>query len=148
MRKPGSIPHERRTCAIIVAVVETILRLPEGRATDLSRAFLETGDLLGERAQETDCILISDCMPTRGDTTYAGLQRLAQRIGSLYVAYVEERGAAIELFGPGGARQRFDLYEWWARRWVGDERVQLVREIDDVGALVQRLSGLAPGDRL
>lgn len=132
----------------VESVVETILRLPEGRATDLSRAFLETEELVGERAQETDCILISDCMPTRGDTTYAGLQRLAQRIGSLYVAYVEERGAAIELFGPGGARQRFDLYEWWARRWVGDERVQLVREIDDVGALVQRLSGLAPGDRL
>jgi MoxR-like ATPase/Mg-chelatase subunit ChlD len=132
----------------VESVVETILRLPEGRATDLSRAFLGTEELISERAHETDCILISDCMPTRGDTTYAGLQRLAQRIGSLYVAYVEERGAAIELFGPGGARQRFDLYEWWARRWVGDERVQLVREIDDVGALVQRLSGLAPGDRL
>lgn len=130
------------------SVVETILRLPEGRATDLSRALLAAGELTGGREEVTDCILISDCMPTRGDASYAGLHRLAQRIGSLYVAYVEERGAAIELFGPTGARQRFDLYEWWARRWVGDDRVQLVQETDDVGALVQRLSGVGPGDRL
>jgi hypothetical protein len=76
------------------------------------------------------------------------LERLAQAIGSLYVAYVEERGAAIELFSPGGGRQRFDLYAWWARRWVGEDHVQAVREISDVGGLVERLSDIGPGDRL
>ncbi|GEM_PF-478261 len=126
-------------------VVETILRLPEGRATDLSRAFLQAAELVAERPEATDCILISDCMPTRGDTSYEGLRRLAQRIPSLYVAYVEEHGAAIELFGSG---QRFDLYEWWARRWVGDERFQRVREVDDVVLLVDQLSGLGPADKL
>ena len=130
------------------SVIETILRLPEGRATDLSRAFLKAGELVAERPEATDCILISDCMPTSGDTTYTGLQRLAQRIPTLYVGYVEERGAAIELFGAGGNRQRFDLYEWWARRWVGDDRVEPVHAVEDVGALVDRLSGLGPGDRL
>ena len=134
----------------VEAVIETVLRLPEGRATDLSRAFRLAAELCGARtaSNPTDCILISDCMPTRGEATYAGLERLAQAIGSLYVAYVEEDGAAIELFSPGGARQRFDLYEWWARRWVGDEHFQAVREIQDVGGLVDRLSGISPGDRL
>jgi MoxR-like ATPase len=128
-------------------VIETILRLPEGRATDLARAFLKAAEVVGDTAA-TDCILISDCMPTRGDTSFEGLRRLAQRLPSLYVAYVEERGAAIALFGQSGAGQRFDLYEWWARRWVGEERVLAVRELSDAAALVDRLSGLGPGDRL
>jgi MoxR-like ATPase len=134
----------------VEAVIETVLRLPEGRATDLSRAFRLAADLCGARpaGHTTDCILISDCMPTRGDATYAGLERLAQAIGPLYVAYVEEAGAAIELFSPNGPRQRFDLYEWWARRWVGEEHFQSVHEIQDVGGLVDRLSGIGPGDRL
>lgn len=132
----------------VEAVIERILRLPEGRATDLSRAFLGAAELVAERPEATDCILISDCMPTRGDTSFEGLRRLAQGIPVLYIAYVEERGAAIELFGPDGQRQRFDLYEWWARRWVGDDHFQHVREIDDAGALVDRLSDLGPGDRV
>jgi Mg-chelatase subunit ChlD len=134
----------------VEAVIEMLLRLPEGRATDLSRAFRLAAEVCGSRpsGNATDCILISDCMPTRGDATYAGLERLAQAIGSLYVAYVEEAGAAIELFSPNGPRQRFDLYEWWARRWVGEERFHSVREIQDVGGLVDRLSGIGPGDRL
>jgi len=132
----------------IEAVIETILRLPEGRATDLSRAFLKAAELVGEGPEATDCILISDCMPTRGDTSYDGLRRLAQRIPALYVAYVEERGSAIELFGADGRRQRFDLYEWWARRWVGDDRFQAVREPEDTPTLVDRLSDIGPGDRL
>jgi MoxR-like ATPase/Mg-chelatase subunit ChlD len=134
----------------VEAVVETVLRLPEGRATDLSRAFHLAAEVCGSRpsGNATDCILISDCMPTRGDATYAGLERLAHAIGSLYVAYVEEAGAAIELFSPNAPRQRFDLYEWWARRWVGEEHFHSVREIQDVGGLVDRLSGIGPGDRL
>ena len=87
-------------------------------------------------------------MPTRGDATFAGLERLAQAVGSLYVAYVEEDGAAIELFSPSSGRQRFDLYEWWARRWVGEDHFHSVREIEDIGGLVDRLSGIGPGDRL
>ena len=134
----------------IEAVIETLLRLPEGRATDLSRAFRLAAELCAARSggNPSDCILISDCMPTRGDATYAGLERLAQALSSLYVAYVEEDAAAIELFSPGGARQRFDLYAWWARRWVGEERFHSVHEIQDVGGLVDRLSGIGPGDRL
>jgi MoxR-like ATPase len=130
----------------VEAVIETVLRLPEGRATDLSRALRLAAELCVDRP-DADCILISDCMPTRGDATFAGLERLAQAIGSLYVAYVQEDGAAIELFSPSGARQRFDLYAWWAQRWVGEDRVHSVREIQDVGGLVDRLSGIGPGDR-
>ena len=96
-----------------------------------------------------------DSLPARrrytrlaGSADALALARLAQAIGSLYVAYVEEDGAAIELFASAGARQRFDLYEWWARRWVGEDRVQSVRKIEDVGGLVDRLSGIGPGDRL
>src|ERR687885_660122 len=61
----------------VEAVIETVLRLPEGRATDLSRAFRLAAELCGTRTGSTpiDCILISDCMPTRGDATYAGLAR-------------------------------------------------------------------------
>jgi MoxR-like ATPase/Mg-chelatase subunit ChlD len=129
------------------ALIETILRLPEGRATDLSQAFAKAAELLAERAEPTDCVLISDCMPTRGDATYEGLRRLVEGIPSLYIAYVEDRGAALELFGSE-SRQRFDLYEWWARRWVGDDQFQRLREADDIGELVDRLSGLGPGDRL
>ena len=134
----------------VEAVVETVLRLPEGRATDLSRAFRHAAELCTGRAagNPTDCIVISDCMPTRGDATFAGLERLAQAVGSLYVAYVEEDGAAIELFSPSSGRQRFDLYEWWARRWVGEDHFHSVREIEDIGGLVDRLSGIGPGDRL
>jgi hypothetical protein len=134
----------------VEAVIETVLRLPEGRATDLSRALRVAAESCATRPESNaaDCILISDCMPTKGDTTYTGLERLAQAVGSLYVAYVEEDAAAIELFSPGRARQRFDLYEWWARRWVGEERFQSVREIQDVGGVVDRISGLGPGDRL
>lgn len=132
------------------SVIETILRLPEGRATDLSRAFRVAAELCGSRPAGgvTDCVLISDCMPTRGDATYVGLERLAQAIGSLYVAYVEDDAAAIELFSPTGAAQRFNLYEWWARRWVGEDHFHSVRAIDDMGGLIDRLSSIGPGDRL
>ena len=49
----------------VEVLVETILRLPEGRATDLSRAFAKAAELVAERPEASDCILISDCMPTR-----------------------------------------------------------------------------------
>ena len=118
-------------------VVERILRLPEGRATDLGKALAAAAALAGELPEATDAILISDCMPTRGATTFAPLAHRAARIASLYICFIDERDPAIRIFH--GERQ-LDLYEWWARQWVGDDRLADVRDPEEIGRLVDLLS--------
>jgi len=119
-------------------VADRILRLPEGRATDLGRAF-QTGALLSERMPEaTDVILISDCMPTRGVTSFAGLRELAGRIPNLYICFTDERSAAIRMFN--GERQ-LDLYQWWARQWVGEDRLEEIGDVEEADRLVDLLAG-------
>jgi uncharacterized protein (DUF58 family) len=118
-------------------VVERILRLPEGRATDLGKALAAARELAGELPDATDTILISDCMPTRGATTFEALARLARQIPSLYVCFIDELSPAIRIFG--GDRQ-LDLYEWWARQWVGDDRLAEVRDPEEIERLVDLLS--------
>ncbi len=123
-------------------VVDRILRLPAGRATDLGQA-LQAAARLSERVPEaTDVILISDCMPTRGVTTFQGLRRLAARVPSLYVCFTDERSAAIRVFN---GRRQMDLYQWWARQWVGEERFEEIGDVEEVDRLVDRLSGEARG---
>ena len=123
-------------------VVDRILRLPAGRATDLGRAF-EAAMQLSERLPEaTDVVLISDCMPTRGVTTFPGLRALAARVPSLYVCFTDERSAAIRVFN---GRRQMDLYQWWARQWVGEERFAEIGDAEEVDRLVDRLSGEARG---
>jgi Mg-chelatase subunit ChlD len=121
-------------------VADRILRLPEGRATDLGKV-LQAAALLSERLPEaTDVVLISDCMPTRGVTTFQGLRLLAAGVPSLYVCFTDERGAAIRMFN--GQRQ-MDLYQWWARQWVGDDRFSEAGDVEEVDRLVDLLSGEA-----
>jgi MoxR-like ATPase len=118
-------------------VVERILRLPEGRATDLGKALAAAAELAGEFPEATDAILISDCMPTRGATTFPPLARAAGRIASLYICFIDERDPAIRIFH--GERQ-LDLYEWWARQWVGEDRLAELRDPDEIDRLVDLLS--------
>jgi MoxR-like ATPase/Mg-chelatase subunit ChlD len=124
----------------ISEVVERILLLPEGKATDLAqalRAAIEiTGDLPAART-----ILISDCMPTRGMTGFRELAGLASRVPSLHICYLDDRQPVIELHGSGA---RLNLYEWWARRWVGDQRVYAVDRLDDLDLVVEGLSAEEP----
>lgn len=121
----------------VAEVIERILRLPEGKATDLSRALQVATELTGELSTASQTILISDCMPTRGATSFAELARLARRVPSLHVCYVDDRTPVIELFGSG---TRIDLYEWWARRWVGDDRVYPLGDPEQLDAVVDGLS--------
>jgi Mg-chelatase subunit ChlD len=118
-------------------VVERILSLPEGRATDIGKALAAASELGGELPEATDAILISDCMPTRGATTYRPLASLAARIASLYICFIDERDPAIRIFH--GKRQ-LDLYEWWARQWVGEDRLAELRDPDEIDRLVDLLS--------
>lgn len=127
--------------ADIAAVVERVLLLPEGKSTDLSlalRAAIErTADL---PASQT--VLVSDCMPTRGQTGFGDLTRLAARVPALHICYVDDGQPVIELHGSPG---RLNLYEWWARRWAGPERVYPVGRVDQLDRVVDGLSAHDPG---
>jgi hypothetical protein len=118
-------------------VIDRVLRLPEGRATDLGKVLQAAAAATDRLPEATDVVLISDCMPTRGVKSFAGLARLAARIPSLYICYADERGAAIELFG---GEQRLDLYQWWAQQWVGRGRMREFADLGDVEGVVDLLS--------
>jgi MoxR-like ATPase/Mg-chelatase subunit ChlD len=122
-------------------VVERILRLPEGRATDLGRVLRAAAELSDALPEATDTILISDCMPTRGATTFPALHELTGRVPSLYICLTEEASPAIRMFHGD---LRIDLYEWWARQWVGDERLAAIRDPDDIHRLVDLMSTDTP----
>jgi Mg-chelatase subunit ChlD len=118
-------------------VVDRVLRLPEGRATDLGEVLRAAAEASDRCPEATDVILISDCMPTRGVKTFRGLARLAARIPSLYICFADERGAAISFYH---GERRLDLYQWWAEQWVGRERVREFTELGDVEGVVDLLS--------
>ena len=118
-------------------VVDRVLRLPEGRATDLGKVFRAAAELADEEPESTDVILISDCMPTKGTTTFGALADLARAIPSLYVCFTDERSAAIRFFDGD---HHLDLYQWWARQWVGDDRVTDVGDTSEVDRLIDLLS--------
>jgi len=124
-------------------VIDRILRLPEGRATDLGAVFGAAAELSERLPEATDVVLISDCMPTRGVTTFQGLASLARQVPSLYVCFTDERASAIRMFH--GERQ-MDLYQWWARQWVGDERFEEVGDVEEVDRLIALLGRQPDGD--
>jgi magnesium chelatase subunit D len=124
----------------IEEVVDRILRLPEGRATDLGKVLRAAAQLSQRLPEATDVVLISDCMPTTGVTTFQGLRLLAASVPSLYVCFTDERSAAIRMFN---GRRQMDLYQWWARQWVGEERFSEVGDVEEVDRLVDLLSGEA-----
>ena len=123
--------------ADVEEVVDLVLRLPEGRATDIGQVLLAAAEVSDRLPGATDVILISDCMPTKGIKTYEGLARLAARVPSLYIAFADDRAAAIQMFG--GERQ-LDLYQWWAQQWVGADRLKEFADLDDVEDVVDLLS--------
>jgi Mg-chelatase subunit ChlD len=114
-------------------VIDRILRLPEGRATDLGKVLRTAAELSERLPEATDVVLISDCMPTRGVTTFQGLASLARQVPSLYICFTDERDSAIHMFHGG---RQMDLYQWWARRWAGDERFEEVGDVEQVDRLV------------
>jgi MoxR-like ATPase len=118
-------------------VVDRVLRLPEGRATDLGKVFQAAAEASDRLPEATDVILISDCMPTRGVKTFTGLARLAARIPSLYICFADERGPAISFYH---GERRLDLYQWWAEQWVGRERIREFSDLGDVDGVVDLLS--------
>jgi magnesium chelatase subunit D len=118
-------------------VIDRVLRLPEGRATDLGKVLESAAAATDRLPDATDVVLISDCMPTRGVKSFAGLARIAARIPSLYICFADDRGAAIELFG---GEQRLDLYQWWAQQWVGPGRMREFADLGDVEGVVDLLS--------
>ncbi|MGH3421714.1 MAG: vWA domain-containing protein, partial [Streptosporangiaceae bacterium] len=124
----------------ISEVVERILLLPEGKATDLAQALQAAIELTGE-LPAARTILISDCMPTRGMTGFKDLAGLAARVPSLHICYLDDRQPVIELHGSGA---RLNLYEWWARRWVGDQQVYNVDRLDDLDVVAEGLSAEEP----
>ncbi|MGH9115866.1 MAG: VWA domain-containing protein, partial [Acidimicrobiales bacterium] len=121
----------------VEAVAAEVLALPEGRATDLGRVFQAAADVSSRLPEGTDVVVISDCMPTRGETGFAGLASLAARVQSMYICYTDERGAAITF---SHANRQLDLYQWWARCWVGEQRLCEVGEAGEIDALVEVLS--------
>ncbi|MGH9055791.1 MAG: AAA family ATPase [Acidimicrobiales bacterium] len=118
-------------------VAAEVMALPEGRATDLERVFRAAADLSERLPEGTDVVVISDCMPTRGETTFSGLASLAARVPSMYICYTDERSAAITF---SHANRQLDLYQWWARCWVGKQRLCEVGEVDEIDALIEVLS--------
>jgi MoxR-like ATPase/Mg-chelatase subunit ChlD len=127
----------------IEQVIDRILRLPEGRATDLGTVFRAAAELSERLPEATDVVLISDCMPTRGVTTFQGLASLARQVPSLYVCFTDERAPAIRMFHGG---RQMDLYQWWARQWVGDERFEEVGDVEEVDRLIALLGRQPDGD--
>lgn len=122
----------------IEEVIDRILRLPEGRATDLGKALGAAAQLSERLPEAMDVILISDCMPTQGVTTFQGLSALAREVPSLYICFTDERSAAIRIFH---GEHHMDLYQWWARQWVGSERVSAIGDVEEVENIVDLLSG-------
>lgn len=115
-------------------VIHDLLHLPEGRSTDLGAA-LRVAAALSDGELPLTVLLVSDCMPTRGIKTAAGLGALAEQVPGLHVCHV----------GDGGAGQAQDLYYWWAQRWVGPERVFPAAAPADVPELLGRLAGQPAG---
>jgi len=127
----------------VEGVIERILRLPEGRSTDLGRALATAAEEADALPDATDIILISDCMPTRGMTSFRGIADIVRQLPSLYICFTDERSAAIRMWG--GTRQ-IDLYQWWAQQWVGEDRFQDVGDVEDIAVLIDLLSA-EPGAR-
>lgn len=130
-------------------VITEILRLPEGRSTDLGQVFRKAL-ALSSNGTPTDCIVISDLMPTKGTTTFKALKKLADPLPSLYLCYMEEKEAAIELFAGKEAPNLvgFKLYRWWGQRLVGEERFHEINTINDLEGLIRKLSGYGAADAL
>lgn len=126
-------------------VINDLLFLPEGRSTDLSLVLRKAFDLFEQGYPAMDLVIISDFMPTKGVKTFEGLARLTSRLPTLYIGFTEDKEAAITLYAEGKPT-KFNLYEWWARRMVGDDRFHDIKDLDDLAGLVSKLMGHSMGE--
>lgn len=120
-------------------VIDEILRLSEGRSTDIGGVFRFSAKLL-ERWPDCEVIVVSDCMPTRGEKTFLALESLAQKIPKLYILQVSgTAGRDFTLHSPAGM-ESLDLYGLWAMRWAGPERFRTLTGIHDLPDAVQMIT--------
>lgn len=125
------------------AVVDRLLHLPEGRSTDLSAA-LRYARTQADRFSDLEVLLISDCVPTRGERDFHRLARLAKGVPGLYICQIPH-GGGLSFNNPRHfAEPRLDLYGLWALRWVGPDRfctVGSLEEMDKPLRLLGHVSG-------
>lgn len=123
--KPLAEPYAYET------VVDRLLHLPEGRSTDLSAA-LRYGRTLGDRFSDLEVLLISDCVPTRGERDFHKLARLAKGVPKLYICQIPHGGGLCFENPRHSLEPRLDLYGLWALRWVGPDRFCTVGSLEDM----------------
>jgi len=70
---------------------------------------------------------------------------LTSRLPTLYIGFTEDKEAAITLYAEGKPT-KFNLYEWWARRMVGDDRFHDIKDLEDLAGLVSKLMGHGMGE--
>ncbi|TGA99893.1 VWA domain-containing protein [Sporolactobacillus shoreae] len=124
------------------SVIQDIFHLPEGRSTDLSGALQFALQLLDdEDSDAADVILVSDCMPTRGEKNFRNLNKIVQKIPNLYICYMNSKiGNDFPVETDSGICQ-LDLYGWWGYKWVGSDHFFSVDSFEDVPDVLNMLIG-------
>ncbi|MEB3103597.1 AAA family ATPase [Ferviditalea candida] len=126
------------------SVIHEIMHLPEGRSTDLSAVLLFASQLLDEY-EATEMILVSDCMPTRGEKMFASLNRLVQKIPSLHICYVGSQSGSDFTVETLNGTAKLDLYGWWGYKWAGADRFYVIHDLSDVPQAVHAMVGHQSG---
>ncbi len=125
---------------LVHEVISDIMHLPEGRSTDLSFALRFVLQLLDEY-ESMEFILVSDCMPTRGDKTFSALNRIVQKIPGLHICYVNNSAGGDFHAETGNGTAKLDLYGWWGYKWVGAEQFHVVNDVSEVPQAVEAMIG-------
>lgn len=120
-------------------IVEDILHLPEGRSTDLSRA-LRYAIELADKDAEMEIVLVSDCMPTRGEKTFDSLARYIQQIPKLFIVHLPHERNPVFDVSVDKVPRMLDLYGLWAMKWVGPHRFVSIGDMEELGQLIEMLS--------
>lgn len=121
-------------------VIHEIMHLPEGRSTDLSAVLRFASQLLDEY-ESTEIILVSDCMPTRGEKMFSSLNRIVQKIPSLHICYVSSVSGGDFHAETFNGNVKLDLYGWWGYKWVGADQFYVINDMSDVPQAVNAMVG-------
>lgn len=119
-------------------VIDEILRLSEGRSTDIGGVFRYSASLL-ERWPDCEVILVSDCMPTRGEKTFAALRSLASKLPKLFILQVSDSSGKDFGLSHPMTPQSLDLYGLWGWQWAGPERFRSLNGIQDLPEAVHMI---------